>query len=426
MGSYGYLKVDSITVGHYKNGLPAELLAVFRDDMINYRSARARDYYGEGVDDEHVEVIEFRAPGQRIADRLDVMGIDAETALSLLDQVIDDERDPVDHFMLADPEFDDLRESARLNRAALESLDAKEWVAQFPNSPTEVYADDPWPLIGSRSWLLDLLDKVDDDDRFSLRLILLALPEAEVILDVTDLVSGGWLPDQPLKIASGGMDEMRTVASTHAPTVVLTEGRTDAEFLSAALSVLHPHLTDLIRFLDFDQRNEGGAGALVRLVRAFAAAGIANKVVALFDNDSAASDALRVLNTTTLPPNIRVVRYPDIDLASTYPTLGPPTMEAPRGSLDQANVNGLAGSIELYLGRDVLTLPDGAFRPVQWQSLHKSGYHGVVTDKDQIHELFRAKVDAARRNPSKVAEQDWDGLCRILDKILTAFRSSRG
>jgi hypothetical protein len=41
--------------------------------------------------------------------------------------------------------------------------------------------------------------------------------------------------------------------------IVLTEGKTDAEFLGAALTLLYPHLTDLVRFLDYERRPEGGS-----------------------------------------------------------------------------------------------------------------------------------------------------------------------
>jgi hypothetical protein len=108
------------------------------------------------------------------------------------------------------------------------------------------------------------------------------------------------------------------VSGMHAPVVVLTEGRTDVEFLSAALNILYPHLADLIRFLDYDQKAEGGAGALVRMVRAFAAAGIVNRVVAIFDNDTAAADALRALDLSKLPDQLRVLQYPAIGIASKY------------------------------------------------------------------------------------------------------------
>lgn len=59
---------------------------------------------------------------------------------------------------------------------------------------------------------------------------------------------------------------------------MLTEGSTHAEFLAGALTVLRPHLVPYVRFLDyFNNRPEGGPGALVKWVKAFAAAGIGNQ-----------------------------------------------------------------------------------------------------------------------------------------------------
>lgn len=54
--------------------------------------------------------------------------------------------------------------------------------------------------------------------------------------------------------------------------------------------------------------------------------------------------------------------------SSNYPSPGPPTLDAPAGHLAHTDVNGTAGSIEAYLGRDVLTLPNGELRHVQWRS----------------------------------------------------------
>jgi hypothetical protein len=87
-------------------------------------------------------------------------------------------------------------------------------------------------------------------------------------------------------VASKAQAKSRDNAACHAPVVVLTEGVTDAEFLSSALAVLYPHLTDLVRFLDYDRKPEGSASAVLRAARAFDAAGIANPVVAVFDNDT--------------------------------------------------------------------------------------------------------------------------------------------
>jgi hypothetical protein len=258
-----------------------------------------------------------------------------------------------------------------------------------------------------------LLREIDYwDDRYALRIVLLAFPDAEVVLDISTVNGFEYLAESALaSLASRAAQTISGMAGMHAPTVVLTEGRTDAEFLAAALAIIYPHLTDLIRFLDYERRPEGGVSALVRMVRAFSAAGIVNRVVAVFDNDTAAADALRVIEHAILPAQIQVIRYPTLDLAKEYPTLGPPTVQSPTGSVSLADVNGLAGSIELYLGRDVLAQADGVLFPVQWKSFIAGigQYQGEVVNKDRIHEAFRAKYALALQNPNHVKEQDWEG-----------------
>jgi len=259
----------------------------------------------------------------------------------------------------------------------------------------------------------------DADRRIALRAALLARPDDEVRLDITYLVAMGALETTDA-LCSSGLKAMRAAASAHAPIVVLTEGKSDIEFLEPALRLLYPHLVDLIRFMDFGQRPSGGAGALVNTLKSFAAAGIANRVVALFDNDTAAADALRPLDRSRLPANVRVCQYPPLDLAVDYPTLGPPPAHT---QVANADINGLAGSIELYLGRDVLIGPAGKLRPVHWNTYIQSmqQYQGEIVDKNAIHDAYRAKVRAADADRSEVAQQDWSGVRAILDLVLHAF-----
>src|SRR5262249_2385229 len=147
-------------------------------------------------------------------------------------------------------------------------------------------------------------------------------------------------------------------------------------------------------------------------VKAFAAAGITNRVVAVLDNDTAAADALRTLSQPglpALPAHIRVMQYPSIDLAMEYPTLVPPTLAFPEGSTARADMNGLAESVELYLGTDILTQEDGSFIPVQWTSF-VSGmrrYQGEITSKAIVQERFREKFLLARSDPERIHDQDW-------------------
>ena len=71
------------------------------------------------------------------------------------------------------------------------------------------------------------------------------------------------------------------------------------------------------------------------------------------------------------------MRLPDLEILRDYPTLGP-------AGESRMDVNGLAASIELYLGRDVLTNPvAGHLVCVQWKG-YVAGvrkYQGEILDK---------------------------------------------
>ena len=60
------------------------------------------------------------------------------------------------------------------------------------------------------------------------------------------------------------------------------------------MQLLYPHLADYFTFMDFEgARVGGGAGNLANIVKAFAGAGIVNKIIAIFDNDTAGEAAIQ-------------------------------------------------------------------------------------------------------------------------------------
>lgn len=88
------------------------------------------------------------------------------------------------------------------------------------------------------------------------------------------------------------------------------------------------------------------------------------------------------------------------------------------------DVNGMAGSLEMYLGRELLTL-DGALVPVQWTGYVEGqrSYQGSIAkqQKSRIHDAFRKKAKVARQDPAARASQDWSGITAIVTTILGAF-----
>lgn len=192
------------------------------------------------------------------------------------------------------------------------------------------------------------------------------------VLDISDLAEAGWLDYE--------LDDFITV-----PPIILTEGITDIKTLKKALHVIYPKLESNVRFLDTSFRPETNAAAVVKMIKSFAAAGINNRILAILDNDAAASEAMTKL-PRNLPNNIKVIQYPELDLMTSYPTIGP------QGEINM-NINGLAGSIEMYMGKDILTDNDGNLELVQWGGYMKrvKKYQGSLIKKEIVSNRFERK-----------------------------------
>lgn len=241
-------------------------------------------------------------------------------------------------------------------------------------------------------------------------------PDSSVVQDITELVHGGYYAeDDPVC-----ENETRALVAGHpeySHRIILTEGSSDRWILKQSLALLYPHMEGYYSFLDFEtSRSQGGSGHLVLLIKSLAAAGITNRIIALFDNDTAAKEAKRSLSHVQLPGNIVVQSYPDLAQLQNYPTLGP------TGTVN-FNVNGLAASIELYLGDDVLRKTCGDLTPIQWKGYNETldQYQGEVMHKTQLQEKFKSKVQNALADSSLVAKQDWSGLSAILQQVFSAF-----
>jgi len=125
---------------------------------------------------------------------------------------------------------------------------------------------------------------------------------------------------------------------------------------------------------------------------------------------------MRHIPNEALPPNIVVTHLPHLELARHYPTRGPQGDHV-------MDVNGLAVSIELFLGTDVLSNSAG-LRPVEWGGYVSgvSAYQGAITDKSAVHDEFWKKVVAARTDPAVMESQDWTAIDELLDHLLSSIR----
>jgi hypothetical protein len=153
--------------------------------------------------------------------------------------------------------------------AKYENLDAETWIEELARLglPEGRAPKDFRSKSRTNVWLLDQLSW---DHRYALRLILEIFPQYCVRLDLTTMVEEEQIGSDLAAECADAVRLLRAFGSLYSPVVVLTEGRSDALILGRALKVLYPHLVDLIRFMDYSRKPEGGAGALVTTVRTFA------------------------------------------------------------------------------------------------------------------------------------------------------------
>lgn len=228
--------------------------------------------------------------------------------------------------------------------------------------------------------------------------LLSTLPEDSYVeYDLTDVVEGGWVSENDL------------LRINFERIIILTEGKTDSEFIRGAMKLLNPELIPYYHFIDFNEyKMESNASALGKLVMSFAAASVSHPMIAIFDNDTVGNMEMNRVDRSNLPNNIKVIRLPDIALAKRYPTIGPT-------GLKKMNVNGMACGIEMFLGEDVL-LDGSRLMPVLWKGyIDREGkYQGELQNKMLVQEKFRAKLKSG-------LTRHMDCMNQVLEKIFTAF-----
>jgi hypothetical protein len=255
------------------------------------------------------------------------------------------------------------------------------------------------------------------DIRSFLRFFLEICPDdALVIQDLTSLVNAGYLDANDL-ISQRMLNTLIGDYPINEKYLILTEGSTDKMILEPSMRLLFPHLSDYYVFMDFGISNAaGGASSLVSAIKSFVGSGIKNRIIALFDNDTAAYSAMRGLRDINIPDNIKIFNYPNLEFAENYPTLGP-------SGVSSGNINGLAVSIELFLGRDVLTFDTGEYIPIHWKGYDTQlgQYQGEVQNKRKLLEIFSQKILKCQADPEIIQTTDWDSMRLVLNIIFGAF-----
>lgn len=435
MGRSSVCWLGNVQVGETRYDVDPQLMRLFRrqEKVVSSPNHQLpqilRDHWaGILEDDPDTRIVFYSAPVGVVRDRLDLFGYTAENVRSLFDQgrvgiLRQLEQRANKGQALVSGYFENLQKEMEV----LNTISLEVWQENFIKIVARGLETDDRAMIDGPDqgtvlgYMLshELYGFPYPDDAAFLRSIAEAMTEdVYLTYDLTDLISGKifHVDTDFVELVHGSA---RNEFSSQSRIVVLTEGSTDAWILSESLRLLFPHLRDYYSFMEFEGlRVGGGTGNLVNLVKAFAGSGIVNRTVAVFDNDTAGEKAIKSLSDLNLPSNIRLLKLPDLDFLRDYPTLGPT-------GKTRMDVNGLAASIELYLGSEVLSETSGSLIPVQWTGFDSSlgRYQGEVLDKRRIQAKYKERLRRAKTNPNSLEDEDWQHMRLVLKQVFAAFNA---
>jgi HEPN/Toprim N-terminal domain 1 len=174
--------------------------------------------------------------------------------------------------------------------------------------------------------------------------------------------------------------------------LIVTEGSSDSAVIRHAFGILRPHIADFFDFVDMEEGYPfSGTGNVYKFVQGLVSIGVQNNVLVLFDNDAEGVFNFNRCKALNLPKNMEVLKLPDIDAFTDFPTVGP-------NGEGRADINSRAAAIECYLQLD-------SSARVRWTSYQKSldSYQGELERKtDYMREFLALKDRTAHIDHSKI------------------------
>jgi hypothetical protein len=381
MGSYCELSFDNLSILDSKSWIPEYLISLFQETD--------RHIFQETFDDEEPRKnTSYRTSRNIILHRLDILGFTKEAAQIAFEEWLSSERE-----MYAEWVADGASPWAVKTANALNSFSYDEWkelapIALSNRYKTEKENEENETVKRMSSLSEDWLFFECNDQRLVIRALLEACTNAkEVILDVTDLIEGGWL-EEDAEICNEAREPASINRPSLEPIIILGEGGSDIKILRSSLEVMYPHLKDYFAFFEHDELNvDGGANYLLKFLKAFAAARISTRLIAIFDNDTTGRECYQAAIAMNLPNNIKPLKLPDIPIARNYPSFGPQGAHL-------IDANGYAASIEMYLGEQNLKSADGQLTPIRWRgySPKMNAYQGELEGKSGIVAAFNKEI----------------------------------
>lgn len=200
-----------------------------------------------------------------------------------------------------------------------------------------------------------------------------------------DVLDGGWIEKEDVFREPDDSQKF----------LIVTEGTTDLFVIKKGLELFHSDVIDFFNFIDIqDNYPFTGCSNLFKFLQGLAKVHPVNKVLAVFDNDTAGNEQYNLCNKLKLPSNIKTVKLPELSEFKKFKTIGP------TGS-KQDNINGKAVSIECFLD---LNYKINSSPIIRWSNYNKAmdQYQGYLEEKEKYIRIFKKINSHSRYNFSNL------------------------
>ena len=222
--------------------------------------------------------------------------------------------------------------------------------------------------------------------------------DTSVVWQYGPLVDAGWATE----------GEFVSDARRREAFLIATEGSSDVHILKRALELFRPGVADFFRFIDVSESHPfPGTGNLVKFARGLVKIDVHNQIIFLLDNDAEGLDAHGLLSRLSLPPNMRGVMLPELEVFRAFPAQGPE-------GIRDSNINRRAAALECYLDLDAGEYPSAK---VLWTNYKEALgiYHGALEYKETYAKEF------LRQTPQAITDRSYDTskIEVVLDMLLS-------
>lgn len=209
--------------------------------------------------------------------------------------------------------------------------------------------------------------------------------ELDVYWSFFDVVEGGW----------ASREEIISPLSDNQKILIVTEGSSDSFIIKKSIDQLYPEISDFFKFIDMQENYPfTGTGSLYNFCCGLMKIGTLNKIIVVFDNDTAGNQTYNKLLQLPQMKNLLITKLPYVSELENINTIGPQ-------GISVENINGTAVAIECLLDFAVNSEPP----LIRWTNFVEKAqkYQGSLINKDEYVRYFKnANLTNDKYNTSKL------------------------